>query len=85
MYEIRMPKLGMDMIQATVVKWLVSEGDEVHKGDPIVQVETEKATVELEAEEDGILRKIIVAEDTVVEAGQILGIITKPGEELPLQ
>ena len=84
MYEIRMPKLSMDMVQAKVIEWLVSEGDDVCQGDPIVRVETEKATVDLEAEEAGILGKIIVPADTIVEAGQLLGIITKPGEEIPL-
>ncbi len=84
MYEIRMPKLSMDMVQAKVVEWLVSEGDDVRKGDPIVRVETEKATVDLEAEESGILHEIVVPEGTIVEAGQLLGIIAKPGEEAHL-
>lgn len=75
MYEIRLPKLGMDMTEARIVRWLVQESSEVRKGDPIVEIETEKVVVAIEAGESGVLAKILVSEDSVAEPGEVIGII----------
>ena len=54
-----LPKLGMNQEEGEVVSWLVAEGDEVTEGQPIVEVETDKATVELESTATGVLGRIV--------------------------
>lgn len=81
--DVIMPQMGFDMEEGTVVRWLKGEGEEVNRGEPIVEVETDKATVEVEAFASGILRRIVVAEGTKVPVGQMIGIIASADEELP--
>ena len=81
--DVIMPQMGFDMEEGTVVRWLKEEGEEVNRGEPIVEVETDKATVEVEAFASGILRRIVVAEGTKVPVGQMIGIIASADEELP--
>ena len=75
MYEILMPKLGMDMTEGKINRWLISEGAAVKKGDLVVEIETDKTVMELEAGESGVLKQIIVKEDSIVPPGEVLGII----------
>ena len=75
MYEILMPKLGMDMTEGKINRWLISEGATVKKGDPVVEIETDKTVMELEAGESGVLKQITVKEDSIVPPGEVLGII----------
>ena len=81
--DVIMPQMGFDMEEGTVVRWLKAEGDDVSRGEPIVEVETDKATVEVEAFASGLLRKIAVAEGGKVPVGQIIGIIASADEDLP--
>ena len=60
--EVLMPQMGYDMTEGTVVKWVKQEGDAVSKGEVIAEIETDKATVEMEAEAGGVLRRIAVGE-----------------------
>ncbi|MGH6736338.1 MAG: biotin/lipoyl-containing protein, partial [Methyloceanibacter sp.] len=60
--EILMPQLSPTMEAGTLVKWLVREGDPVHAGDIIAEIETDKATMEVEAVDDGTVGKLLVAE-----------------------
>ena len=62
MPEVIMPKMGDAMEEGTLVKWLVSEGDEVSEGDPIAEIETDKASMEIEAEDSGTLAQFIAGE-----------------------
>jgi pyruvate dehydrogenase E2 component (dihydrolipoamide acetyltransferase) len=62
--EIQMPELGAEVTEGTLLAWLVGVGDEVSAGDPIAELETDKSTVELEAEQSGTLREIVVTEGT---------------------
>ena len=78
-----MPQMGFDMEEGTVVKWLKAEGDHVDRGEPIVEVETDKATVEVESFASGLLRRIVVTEGITVPVGQVIGIIGSADEELP--
>lgn len=78
--RIEMPKLGMEMTEAMVLAWLCKEDDPVKQGEPIVQIETEKITYELEAPASGTLRKIFAHEREVRPVGGLLGIITTEGE-----
>lgn len=66
-YVIRMPKLGMEMDEGTLLEWHIEEGDEVVEGDLLAEVESEKSVGEIEAREDGILREIYLEEGTTAE------------------
>ncbi len=81
--EVIMPQMGFDMKEGTVVRWLKNEGSPVKKGEPIAEIETDKATVELEAFATGVLRKVFVKEGVKVPVGQVIGVIAQPDEALP--
>ena len=74
-----MPKLGFDMSSGKVVRWLKNEGDAVRKGDAVLEIETDKATVEVQADADGVLGKILVREGDV-PVGERVGEIVGAGE-----
>ena len=80
---ITMPQMGYDMQEGTVVKWRKNEGDEVSRGDVIAEIETDKAVVEMEAYESGILKKVVVPEGRAVPVGTLIAVIADPGEEIP--
>lgn len=70
-----MPRLSDTMEEGELSRWLKQEGDEVHKGDVLAEIETDKATMDLEAFDDGVLEKHLVVEGTLVPIGQPLAII----------
>ena len=78
-----MPQMGYDMREGTVVRWLKAEGDEVNVGEPIAEIETDKAVVEFESTAAGVLSKVLVQEGTSVPVGDPIGIISAAGEETP--
>ena len=78
-----MPQMGFDMQEGTVVRWLKQEGDEVSRGEPIAEIETDKAIVEMEAFASGVLLKTVVGEGQTVPVGQTIAVIGTPGEPLP--
>ena len=73
--ELTMPKTGHIEDEATVYQWLKAEGDAVQKGDIVLEVETQKAILEVEAFVSGTLLKILVAEGETVAVGTVLAII----------
>ena len=73
--DILMPLLSPSMTEGTLVKWIKKEGDAVKSGDILAEVETDKATMDLEAFDSGILRKILIAEGTKVPVQSRIGII----------
>ena len=79
---IDMPKLSDTMTVGTLVKWLKNEGDVIKSGDMLAEVETDKATMELESFFDGTLLKQFVAAGAQVEIGAPLAAIGKPGEKV---
>ncbi|MDA1096686.1 MAG: dihydrolipoamide acetyltransferase family protein [Chloroflexi bacterium] len=81
--DVIMPQMGFDMREGTVVSWLKQEGDEVQRGEPIAEIETDKATVELESFVAGTLGRIYVAAGVTVPVGEVIAVITAAGEELP--
>jgi pyruvate dehydrogenase E2 component (dihydrolipoyllysine-residue acetyltransferase) len=81
--NIEMPKLSDTMTEGTLLKWLKKVGDSVEVGDVIAEVETDKATMEMEAFDEGVLSEIFVQEGQKVEVGQKLAILTEPGEKKP--
>ncbi|MCY4542535.1 MAG: pyruvate dehydrogenase complex dihydrolipoamide acetyltransferase [Rhodobacteraceae bacterium] len=80
---IRMPALSPTMEEGTLAKWLVREGDAVEAGDLLAEIETDKAVMEFEATDEGLLAKILVAEGTAgVKINTPIAIISEEGEEL---
>lgn len=76
-----MPKLGMGITEASVLKWLKAEGEMVVEGEPLVEIETAKAIEERAATASGRLVKILVAEGEVVEVLRTIAIIAQDGED----
>jgi pyruvate dehydrogenase E2 component (dihydrolipoamide acetyltransferase) len=77
--EFRMPALGADMEAGTIIEWLVKPGDAVKRGDIIAVVDTEKATIEVEVFDTGIIENILVAEGEKVPIGTLLAMIGSEG------
>lgn len=80
--EIIMPKLGLTMEEATIVNWFKEEGDPVNNGEAILEIETDKSTVEIEALASGNLGPILYPEGSVVPIGEIITYVVDPGEEI---
>ena len=76
-YEIKMPQLGMNQDSATIVTWLKNEGEKVNKGDPVFEVETDKATMEVEAQASGYLSAIQVQLGVEVPVGNLIATIVE--------
>ena len=80
---ILMPQLGLTMEEGTVEEWVKHEGDEVKKGDVLLNITTDKLSNEIEAEEDGVLLKIVAQEGEDIPVKGVLGYIGQPGEKVP--
>jgi len=81
--EVPMPRLSDTMEQGTVARWVKQEGDQVVAGDVIAEIDTDKATMDLTAYEDGVLLKILVGEGESAELGTPIALIGAEGEEVP--
>jgi pyruvate dehydrogenase E2 component (dihydrolipoamide acetyltransferase) len=81
-YVVKMPKLGMDMDQGTVVEWLVDEGGEVTSGQTVAEIESEKTTGEISVREDGVLRQILLDVGDSVEPGGDVAVVAGPDEDI---
>src|SRR5215210_6685029 len=80
--ELKMPALSPTMEEGTLAKWLVKEGDEVKSGDILAEIETDKATMEFEAVDEGVIAKILVAEGTdEVKVGAVIALMAQEGED----
>ncbi|MDG5487481.1 pyruvate dehydrogenase complex E1 component subunit beta [Sphingomonas sp. BGYR3] len=80
--ELKMPALSPTMEEGTLAKWLVKEGDSVAAGDIMAEIETDKATMEFEAVDEGVIAKILVAEGTDnVKVGTVIALIAGEGED----
>jgi pyruvate dehydrogenase E2 component (dihydrolipoamide acetyltransferase) len=80
--ELKMPALSPTMEEGTLAKWLVKEGDTVAAGDLLAEIETDKATMEFEAVDEGTIARILVAEGTdEVKVGTVIAIIAAEGED----
>lgn len=79
---ISMPKLGFDMQEGQIVRWVKAEGDPVNKGEVIAEIETDKATVEVEATASGVMRKHLVSEGTFVPIGDPIAIVGGADEDI---
>jgi len=77
-----MPKAGMAMEEGKVIRWLIKEGEQVTKGEPLIEIETDKVNMDIEAAASGTLLKIIAQEGDVVPVTHTIGYIGKPGEAI---
>jgi len=79
----KMPKLGMDMEEGTIVRWLKAEGDKVEKGEQLVEIETDKSTVSVEAPMSGVILKIYLPDGESTPCGTPIAAIGAEGESAP--
>ena len=78
-YEFKLPDLGEGLTEGEVARWLVAEGAEIAEDDPLVEVQTDKATVEIPSPASGVVSRILVAEGEVVPVGTVLVVIDGDG------
>lgn len=78
--ELTMPQMGYDMQEGTILKWLKGEGDSVENGEPIAEIETDKAVVEFESYAAGVVRQILVAAGNTVPVGEPIAIVGEAAE-----
>lgn len=81
--EVYMPKQGMDMTEGTLIQWLKNEGDKVERDEPIMEIETDKITMESEAPASGVLLKKLYEDGAVVPVLTVIGYIGEPGDQIP--
>ena len=81
---LMMPKMGFDMEQGKIVRWLKQEGDAVKRGEKVAEIETEKVTIEVENFDDGILHTIVAQEGEEVPVGHPIAVVAQPGEAVDL-
>jgi len=79
---VTMPKLGFDMAEGTLVRWVKNQGESINKGDVLAEIETDKATVEVESGFSGLIYKTLVDQGTVVPVGKPIAIIAAPDEKV---
>jgi pyruvate dehydrogenase E2 component (dihydrolipoamide acetyltransferase) len=77
---VKMPQLGMTMTEAKLVRWLKREGDPVRKGEPVAEIETDKLNAEVEANAEGVVRRLVAAEGDVIPVVGLLAVIAAPDE-----
>ncbi|MDJ0683435.1 MAG: pyruvate dehydrogenase complex dihydrolipoamide acetyltransferase [Alphaproteobacteria bacterium] len=81
--SILMPALSPTMTEGTLAKWLVKEGDEISSGDVIAEIETDKATMEVEAVDEGVVAKLVVAEGSEnVAVNELIAVLAEDGEDV---
>jgi pyruvate dehydrogenase E2 component (dihydrolipoamide acetyltransferase) len=81
---VNMPKLGFDMAEGTLIRWVVHEGDHVAKGEVLAEIETDKATVEVESTYEGVLLRQLVSQGSVVPINDPIAVIGQPGDDVNL-
>ncbi len=79
---ITMPKLGFDMQEGTLVRWVRNEGEDINKGDVLAEIETDKATVEVESSASGVIRKLLVDQGAIVPIGAAIAIVGTKDEKI---
>jgi pyruvate dehydrogenase E2 component (dihydrolipoamide acetyltransferase) len=81
-FEFRFPDIGEGLTEGEIVRWLVKEGDEIKEGQPLVEVETDKALAEIPSPRTGVILKIMAKEKEIVKVGQVIVVIGEKGEAL---
>ncbi len=80
--QVIMPKLSPTMEEGQLSRWLKKEGDKVSMGEPLAEIDTDKATMEMQALANGVLRKIIIKEGESAPLGQMIAVIGEPDEDI---
>src|SRR5712664_2060877 len=80
--KVIMPKLSPTMEEGQLSRWLKKEGDKVSMGEPLAEIDTDKATMEMQALGNGVLRKILIQEGESAPLGQLIAIIGEPEEDI---
>src|SRR6476469_187242 len=80
--KVIMPKLSPTMEEGQIARWLKKEGDNVSMGEPLAEIDTDKATMEMQALANGVLRKILINEGESDPLGQPIAIIGEPDEDI---
>jgi len=81
-FEFKLPDIGEGLTEGEIVRWLVKEGDEIKEGQPLVEVETDKALAEIPSPRTGVILKILASEKDIVKVGQVIVVIGEKGEAL---
>src|SRR3954471_16801984 len=79
--DVTMPRLSDSMEEGKILKWIVEGGGEVKRGEPLCEIETDKANMTYEADTDGVLLEIVVAEGETVALGEVIAKVGEAGEE----
>ena len=79
-FEIILPEMGEGVIEGTLTRWLVKQGDNVREFEPIAEVETDKVTTELLSEISGVVLKLCVDEGDIVPVDTVVAVLSKDGE-----
>ncbi len=79
--DVLMPRLSDSMEEGTVLKWLVQPGGEVKRGEPLVEIETDKANMTYEADSDGVLIEVLAQEGETLPIGQVIARVGEAGEK----
>jgi len=82
---INMPKLGFDMAEGKLIRWVKGQDETVQKGEVLAEIETDKATVEVESQESGVVRRHLVAENSVVPVGSPIAILGTADEAIDVE
>src|SRR5438046_4089493 len=82
-YEFKLPDLGEGLTEGEIARWLVAEGDEIAEDEPLVEIQTDKTTVEIPSPAAGKIARILVAEGEVAPVGAVLVVIGEDGGEAP--
>ncbi len=80
--KVIMPQLGESVVEGTITKWLVKEGDEIKRYDPLLEVSSDKVDTEVPAPADGVVLKLLVPEGSTVHAGTVIAILGEAGERV---
>ncbi len=80
--KVIMPKLSPTMEEGQISRWLKKEGDKVSMGEPLAEIDTDKATMEMQALANGVLRKILINEGQSAPLGQLIAVISEPNEDI---
>jgi pyruvate dehydrogenase E2 component (dihydrolipoamide acetyltransferase) len=83
--EVLMPRMGYDMDEGTLLRWLKQVGDNVERGEPIAEIETDKTNLEIESYESGVIHKLLIEEGQTVPVGQAIALVGAAGEEIAEQ
>lgn len=81
-FEFKFPDIGEGLTEGEIVRWLVKEGDEIKEGQPLVEVETDKALAEIPSPKTGVILKILAREKEIVKVGQVIVVFGEKGEAL---